>query len=73
MWSSGSFRKLLKNLNISTLQHYNNINKKQIYKILQFLSTNKMKKQKETDEKKKSENWKCWDESNKMRENLKWL
>ena len=29
-----------------------------------------MKKQNETDEK-KSENWECCDESNKMRENLK--
>ena len=43
----------------------------QIHEVLQFPSTNKMRKQKGT-KKKKDENWEFRDKSNKVRESMKW-
>ena len=44
-----------------------------IHKVLQFLSTNKEKKNlKKMTGKWQSENWEYWDKSNKVRESLKW-
>ena len=42
----------------------------QIHEVLQFPSTNKMRKQKGT--KKKDENWEFRDKSDKVRESMKW-
>ena len=42
----------------------------QIHEVLQFPSTNKMRKQKGT-KKKKDENWEFRDKSNKVRESMK--
>ena len=48
-------------------QHHTHTKKKKKNKFYNFFSTNKIKKQKDIDEK-LSENWKCWNESIKVRE-----
>ena len=71
---------MVSNLKIWTLQISSKQKKKKkkkrkgkiIDKVLQFPSTNKIKRQKDTN-KRNSENWECWDGSNKTREGLKWL